>query len=428
MLYIFTMKKLSSPLNILLVLPFYGGSLPIGNYCAQALKDLGHKVNVFASPDFYTAIKALNNTQIQADHKKQLESGFMNLVSQAVHAQALATRPDLVLCMAQAPLAKSTLLGLKNEGIRTAMWFVEDYKTLSYWKNVAPLYEAFFVIQKEPFLTRLKKIGQERAFYLPLAALPSFHKKINLLAEEKSEFGAKISFVGAGYPNRRRAFAQIAEADFKIWGSDWEGAKELDHRIQRQGARISSEDMVKIFNATAINLNLHSSMEAHAEVVAGDFVNPRTFELAACQAFQLVDERSLLAELFPKDCLATFTSFQEFKDKIDFFLKNPQESEIYMQKAYEHTITHHSYQARMETLLEHMQAIKPFTKQDLPVQSVKEKDMISQNLEELLKKHNLPKDSSLEQLAAHIRSMDDNLSTLESSVLFLHALKKQYTR
>lgn len=40
-------KNMEQHLRILVVLPLYGGSLPIGRYCASALGELGHMVDVF---------------------------------------------------------------------------------------------------------------------------------------------------------------------------------------------------------------------------------------------------------------------------------------------------------------------------------------------------------------------------------------------
>ena len=37
-------------LRILVVLPLYGGSLPIGRYCARALSSMGHAVRVSVAP------------------------------------------------------------------------------------------------------------------------------------------------------------------------------------------------------------------------------------------------------------------------------------------------------------------------------------------------------------------------------------------
>ena len=54
------------PLKILIVLPLYGGSLPIGYYCADALKKLGHHVELFEAPEFlqaHTALRSLNISQ-----------------------------------------------------------------------------------------------------------------------------------------------------------------------------------------------------------------------------------------------------------------------------------------------------------------------------------------------------------------------------
>lgn len=136
------------------------------------------------------------------------------------------------------------------------MWFVEDYQIFNYWRAYAPLYDVFAVIQKEPFLSKLAALGNVRSLYLPLAALPDFHKPLTLSPAEKREYGADIGFLGAGYPNRRLAFRRLAGRDFKIWGSDWEGESLLAGNIQRQGARISEEESVRIYNATRVNLNL----------------------------------------------------------------------------------------------------------------------------------------------------------------------------
>src|SRR5207244_1404466 len=110
---------------------------------------------------------------------------------------------------------------------------------------------------------------------------------------ERAELGAPVGFVGAGYRNRRIAFRPLLDLGLKIWGTEWGGAGQVEAAVQRDGARISTEDTVRIFNATRVNLNLHSSTYVDGVEPRGDFVNPRTFELAAAGAFQLVDRRAL---------------------------------------------------------------------------------------------------------------------------------------
>ncbi|MBU4243902.1 MAG: glycosyltransferase, partial [Proteobacteria bacterium] len=305
-------------LRILVVLPLYGGSLPIGRYVATALKDLGHLVEVFEAPEFNAAYDALKKLRVTTDRLDYLQNSFLNVISQSILAKVETFEPDLVLAMAQAPLNHQALKRLRRDGVTTAMWFVEDHRLFTYWKSFAPFYDIFAVIQKEPFLSDLKGIGQPNGLYLPLAALPGFHHPMELTPMERRKFGSDISFMGAGYPNRRVAFRELVSRDFKLWGTDWDGDHVLEPLVQMQGARVSPEECVKIFNATRINLNLHSSIQAEELVTLGDFVNPRTFELAACGAFQLVDQRTLLEEAFADDELATFTSMAELLEKIDY--------------------------------------------------------------------------------------------------------------
>lgn len=344
----------SASLRILVVLPMYGGSLPIGRYCARALEEIGHSVRTFEAPLMYPAFSGLQGLGLPPAQTSQLESSFLQVVAQAVWAQVQAQEPHLVLAMAQAPMGRSLLQRLRRAGVRTAMWFVEDHAIFQYWRAYAPLYDVFAVIQKQPFLDMLDETGQANALYLPMAAQPDFHKPVALSPEEQREYGADIGFLGAGYPNRRLAFRPLLGRNFKIWGSDWEGENLLAAHVQRGGARIGEEESVKIYNATKVNLNLHSSLHTTELVSRGDFVNPRTFELAAMNAFQLVDQRSLLAELFAPDELATFSTIEEFYAKLDYFLAHPQARSAYAARARERVLREHTYQQRMQRLLDYM--------------------------------------------------------------------------
>ena len=207
-----------NPLRILLVLPMYGGSLPVGRYCREALRELGHTVETFEAPEFHPAFTALKGLRVTTDRLEYLENSFLQVVSQAILAKAETFEPDLVLALAQAPLGRQALKRLRRDNVATAMWFVEDFRLFTYWRAFAPHYDFFAVIQKEPFLDQLREMGVENPLYLPLAALPSFHEPLTLSPVEQRKYGSDISFVGAGYPNRRVAFRRLMGLDFKIWG------------------------------------------------------------------------------------------------------------------------------------------------------------------------------------------------------------------
>ena len=418
-------------LRILVVLPLYGGSLPIGRYAASALADMGHLVETFEAPDFNAAYDSLKKLKVTTDRLGYLQNSFLNVVSQSVLAKVETFEPDLVLSMAQAPLNHQALKRLRRDGVTTAMWFVEDFRLFTYWKAFAPFYDVFAVIQKEPFFEELEAIDQPNALYLPLAALPDFHRPAELSSVEKRKFGSDVSFMGAGYPNRRVAFRELVGHDLKIWGTEWEGDHVLMPLVQMGGARVSSEDCVKIFNATTINLNLHSSVQAKEMVTGGDFINPRTFELAACGAFQLVDRRTLMDDAFADDELATFGSMGELKDKIAYFLEHPEQRERFIRKGRERVLREHTYQARMQTLLEftaeripgwpRARAASGLFPDDFPPELETE---IRQRVTQL----GLPEDVSFQDLVWAVRQQQGTLSDLDTAILFLDEWQKLYTK
>ncbi len=417
-------------LRILVVLPLYGGSLSVGRFCVSALREMGHLVEVFEAPGFYGAYEAMEKLRVTSDRLSYLHNSFLQLVGNMIVAKAETFEPDLVLAMAQAPMTMQALKRFKSDGVTTAMWFVEDHNLFTYWKSFAPFYDVFAVIQKGDFFGKLMQIGQENTLYLPLAAQPDVHRPMELTAVDRRIWGADLSFMGAGYPNRRLAFREFIDRDFKIWGTQWEGDHLLAPYVQLEGRRITSEECVKIFNATLINLNLHSSVEIDELVSCGDFVNPRTFEVAACGAFQLVDERSLLVDAFAPDELATFSSLDDLKEKIDHYLAHPSERESIATRAKKRVLAEHTYAHRMQTLID-------FTAERVsgwPRSSRKDKVLdglpleITSNINELIAKLGLPADVSFKDLVWAVRQQSGVLSDLDTAILFLDEWQKTYLK
>jgi spore maturation protein CgeB len=414
-------------LRVLVVLPLYGGSLPVGRYAATGLREAGCLVEIFEAPAFYPAFTALEDLRVGAERYEALQSAFLQAISQAILSKAEAFAPDLVLCLAQAPLSILALKRLRANKVPTAMWFVEDFRLFTYWRTFAPLYDLFAVIQKEPFLSELADIGVNNALYLPLAADPSVHRPLRLSPREKKEFGSTLSFMGAGYPNRRRAFVELADQDFKIWGTEWEEEPRLAPLIQRQGARISPEDTVRIYNASAINLNLHSSARGTEAVSRGDFVNPRTFELAACGAFQLVDRRTLLDELFGPGELALFTSLPELLAATSHYKDRPDERRRMAARARERVLAEHTYARRMAALLAFAaERLPSFGRRPSTAWPEHMPEETRQAVGRLLEELHLPASAGFDDLTAALRARNSPLTEVETALLFLEEWKKLY--
>ena len=344
-------RQAGGQLTIALVGPIYGGSLPITGYVKRALETLGHKVQWIDHSVHAASYEAMGSLKDQRN-RQMMQGRMAEVLSQWTLASLAESPPDLVLSMAQAPMTLPVLEHLRKKKFLTAMWFVENYRHLTYWQQLAPGYEFWFVFQQGACLDAFRQAGARQVSYLPMAADPELHCPMSLSQEERRRFGSDVSFVGAGYANRRRLFPSLLRQpwSFKLWGNEWDGADELRSVLQLDGARIDTATCMKVFNATTINLNLHSTTGAGLDPQA-DFVNPRTFELAACGAFQLLDHRSQLRQFFTEQEMVSFRDFGEVPGLIQQWLNDPAARLAMANAARARVMSEHTYVHRMRDLL-----------------------------------------------------------------------------
>ena len=339
-------------LKVLVVTPLYGGSWPIAGYAARALTELGHETHLLDLAPFHDAFQGLERFGARRKQRRVLEAGFCDVMAAGIAATVDALEPDLVLALAQAPLNAAALDAIGKRGVLRALWFVEDYRVMTYWRELARHYDHVFTIQTDACLDAMAEVTDARLAYLPCGFDPRVHRPLVLEADEQRELGSDVSFVGAGYRNRRIAFRRFLDLDFKIWGSDWAGADDLARVVQRSGARVDTDDSVRIFNASKINLNLHSSTYHEGVDPRGDFVNPRTFELAGAGAFQLVDRRALMRPLFTEGHeLAVVDSVAAMRDATAYYLAHEDERLAMADRARQRALAEHTYRRRIEDLL-----------------------------------------------------------------------------
>ncbi|MBP8275214.1 MAG: glycosyltransferase family 1 protein, partial [Acidobacteria bacterium] len=162
---------------------------------------------------------------------------------------------------------------------------------------------------------------------------------------------ADVSFAGAPYLNRQRMLLGLIDLNPKIWGDGW-GVTELSRLAAENGARFNLDEMMRIFSATRINLNIHSANHVEGLDPDPDYVNPRTFELAACEAFQLVDARRPLPALFRDDEMVTFSSTSELRALIAHYLARPDERAAIAKRARARVVAEHSFVHRVRRIFE----------------------------------------------------------------------------
>ncbi len=417
--------------KIAVVGPLMGGTLPITAYCSRGFAQLNQFTRQLDMSGFAGGFHEIRKFLRNDECRNIAEGHYAQMLSQVVLENIREHPVDIVICMAQAPLTGAALEQLRKAGIITVLWFVEDYLRFTYWREMSRYYDFVFTIQQGECLDLIKKAGAGEVHYLPMAADPGIHRPLILSEEDKARWGSQLSFVGAGYYNRTQVFASFADMPIKIWGTEWPSCKPFTDLVQEQGRRLSPDEYIKIFNATDININLHSSTERGDVDPSGDFVNPRTFELAACGAFQLVDERSLLGEVFESGKeVVTFRTSKELKEKIAYYLERPEERKAIAEAGRARVLRDHTYQARLKQMLsyiygsrfEHLYNRQQANPWHLMIKRAEKYPELKSRCEAAYSRGELPK---LDGLVSDIITGQGKLSETEQKLLFLHHLTSQ---
>lgn len=414
--------------------PFHGGTLPTAQYSTAALQRMGHKVRGLDVSGFNDGYMLFDGFLKQEPRRAIMRSQYIEVVSNTL-LEAFSEKPiDILICMAQAPISAKALTELRSRGVITVLWFVEDYLRFTYWNQMAKYYDFVFTIQKGDCIDRIRAAGAGAVHYVPTACDPNFHAPLILSDEDREKWGSPISFVGAGYHNRQQMFATFSSYPFKIWGSEWPTGKPFDRMVQDESRRVKPEEYIKVFNASDINLNLHSSSERDGVDPTGDFVNPRTFELAAAGAFQLCDHRSLLPELFEvgKE-IVTFTDLNDLKEKIAYYQAHPEERRAIAEAGRARALRDHSYERRYEEMLsiiyaskyEHLRQREQSSPWSEMIRRAGDDAELKERCERACARGEEP---ALDGLIADIVTGKGKLSEVEQKLLFLHHIRSQVIR
>jgi spore maturation protein CgeB len=334
--------------RVLVVGPASGGSLGTARMVASACRAAGAETRFFDASEYGGAYAAFGGLDAPRAARIELQGRLVLLIGDAVLEVARGFVPDLVLALAQAPLTAPALAALRVAGIATAFWFVENGRVLTYWREMARAYDTFYAIQPGRFLDEVRAAGATRAEYLPMACDPSIHAPIALTEEERARFAAPVSFAGAPYVNRQRSLANLVDLGLRVWGEGWQATSLA--AVNPSGSRFDAGEMVRIFAATGVNVNLHSAEHVTGLDDRPDYVNPRTFELAACGAFQLVDARDPLPDLFAHDEIVTFASVAEMRQLVIRYLADPEGRAAIAGRARARALRDHTYVQRVERI------------------------------------------------------------------------------
>jgi spore maturation protein CgeB len=254
-------------------------------------------------------------------------------------------QPDLVV-VGFATMPPQIVAELKNvTGATLACWYADAIVNLDRQYLFASPFDAVFT--KEPFLVRMliDKLGVQ-AHYLPEACNPLAYERRSLTADDQKKFGCDLAAMGTLHYYRARMLDLFDGYDLKIWGKNCPPWLSSSMKKYYAHSYVTEKEKAKALLAAKIVLNNINCMEVEG-------VNGALFQIAGCGAFQIADWKPTLPALFePEREIVTFRTRAELKEKVDYYLARPIERSEIADRAYIRARKEHTYQNRLETMLE----------------------------------------------------------------------------
>ncbi|GAA0133329.1 glycosyltransferase [Paenibacillus sp. YSY-4.3] len=276
-------------------------------------------------------------------------------------AMAVSYRPDLVLVMnglhVFPPEHEEQIMAIRELGIRTAIWFVDDPYFTDDTIRIAQTYDDVFTHELE-CVALYQRNGCRNVHYLPLAANPQMFRPVR----SSPEYLYDICFIGNAFWNRVELFNQMASylQDKKVFiaGQHWDRLADYD-RLSRfiNNKWIEPEETVSYYNGAKIVINLHRPTQAGLDNrnglnIPGSSINPRTFEISGCGTLQITDIRNdLTLHYKPGYDIETFADAGELQAKIDYYLSHDQERLQMAWRSLWTTRSKHTFHRRIKNLL-----------------------------------------------------------------------------
>lgn len=201
---------------------------------------------------------------------------------------------------------------------------------------------------------------------MPQSANPRYH----FPAAADPRFSYDVVFLGAKLPHKRwfnESVLAPLQKRFRVglFGPGWTlqdnalravskgartfGCQGLARWCDRSRFAISDEDESRLYGSSKIALNFHEREPDQSQ--PHHIVNQRTFKIAACGGFQIVDPVVALRKYFSADEIVTAGfDAREWIDKVDYYLHHEEKRKAIQEQATARAQREHMAQHRVELL------------------------------------------------------------------------------
>lgn len=234
----------------------------------------------------------------------------------------------------------------RRTGSQVTMWFPDHMANFGRGFFMNASYDALFF--KDPYIVHaLGGVLKSPVHYLPECFNPERHWLPDEAIGHDVAYQCDITTAGNQHSWRVAFYENLTDFDVKLWGNPaplWLAAGPV--AAMHQGRGVYNHDKVRAFRGAKIVLN-----NLHCSEIWG--VNVRTFEAAGAGAFQMLDWRPALGQLFDDGKeLISFRSMADLKQKIVYWLPREAERRIIANAGMRRAHAEHTYALRLSLLLD----------------------------------------------------------------------------
>lgn len=269
---------------------------------------------------------------------ERLRRDYRSPVERWLVSAAKATRPELFLAPTQC-VSEETLRALKSAGVRARVaWWGDPTANMKRQGLLSDQWDAIFMKDADT-ASRFRRVGLN-AKVLHEAMNPAWHRPVAAQANES------VVVAGNFYEYRQFLVRRLISRGVKV--SLYGGRLPLwvhpDIRERHSGRYIVREEKSRVFGEGLACLN---SMQ----LIEGDSLNCRAFEIAGAGGLQLMEYRPAIDECFePGKEILTFSSLDELIDHIERAMRDKERMRGIREAGARRALSEHTYRHRLERI------------------------------------------------------------------------------
>lgn len=276
---------------------------------------------------------------------------FANKYKEHLNKEILQTveefQPDVVMIIKGNNIFRETLEKITKP--KKVLWMMDSVFRVEESLNNIDQYDFSFMFE-ELDVEKLKEMGVTSHF-LPMAVDTTNYYPM------ENERDIDLLFVGRLYDHRVELFTKLInlhkDKNLQIYGNylHWKMPQRYINYYFKgynkyfKNQFVQPNELNELYSKSKIALNIHHNQSKNG-------CNPRTFEILATNTFQLVDENPYIKEVFGEPgYLETYTNEKDMFEKIDYYLKHPEERKKRADKGYRFVVEQHTFDNRIDRII-----------------------------------------------------------------------------